>query len=1402
MTRSQKNSNRSSDASKSEDASPARRNGDRRDSQEQDEASAEREGPDSPSHPLLRLQRARGNRAVQRLANEQRHQNVEAVEPHDEYEREADRMAAEVVRMPEPSVGQPRPSASGDTRSGDTGETAPVRRDATAVAGTPPPSGDVVPSGGRPLDPATRSFFEPRFGCGLGDVRAHTGREASDLARSLRARAYAVGDDIVFGEGQYQPGSRAGQRLLAHELAHVLQQRASHTRFVARNGDPEPIDVFSRTQVRQALQETVRAALIASIEQRSSAEVFADDLAGRLRTRLRSVDDQNVVESVTVLADSLPQVTGTLTESEVGYVGAGTYLSDLMGLPTELSEVYGGAVSFGVGHFVRTIANDITNYLIEPFSIYYPELFFVSREFLQSNFRQLLERLRMPYALLELELEGSLGELVRLRGAFEAAETTEHRAALGREIGRVSRLILLISNELEPLRQQIEADEERRAAGPTVFQKLVLEQVDRIETLRRSAETEEATRTALGDPVELLEERAIEQPEAIAVAYEPGVRVLPEQAFPMATDEATLGLQRQLLGRISAQTSELERLRGKVVPPPDQRAYSLEKFDDVYRRWFAFFSVREREADPLYQQIDELFRGLYAVFGHVAEGGIGRWFLMEVLKPYLGSILSGTRTEFAGEIPERALAPRQEEVGGTAGRPEYEFAELFSRPGGGRSERGERASRERHLRGRERSTQEAFGALATQRAQGRPVGPEAAELGLVSRSDVGVPIHLLPDPRARQAWSYLITYTDPITGRVAGHEEKAMPPEVSRYLLAAAQQYATLATPHTPGIGDRPTRERGIEYGEAASTYRYLLGAPEGESTESIEQATAMRQQFRAASEEAQLGESHEEHMRRTAERLLGDMEEYLSAFFQERQTPEWRAAAVLRISVYEHGADQSLLQHFTPSNLLKAIGVSLGIQALVQALRVVPYAGQILSRAVGKLIERYGLGTDVASIVTIAVWILGAGEASSFGEARVWAYFGREVLSDLGELIQGLVVEAGLRAFGQIPRRGSPPETVGEVMRDLDPVLQSDPEARRLFQETVRTEIDQLRAEGAGTERSDDRLDLLETIDLHLRGDVSAPDRPLRPDPTTRRPEEAEPAPSAEAVRAEAIRDYERLQTAEVPYGGDFSRGEFVRRYQEGLRFDVYSRRWYRRDGTPVTRGAAERTVRFAEIRRPEGYTDEQLQADLNRLRADREALFARLDQLRGEPPAGREVSQAHFNILKGNVAEILSLTYQRRVLSSVRQRHPGAELISGVRARLVRPDGTLGEPVQFTDNIIAITARGNLYVRAVFEVKSGPRGGQEATEQVHRWVERHLDEGFVLELPDGRSFRYDPSSSEAGQVVNLARAPRHIVAPREAERLGETGAHGVAAPVERQPLERTADELDYLVRRVLEGA
>jgi len=86
-------------------------------------------------------------------------------------------------------------------------------------------------SGGQPLDPPTRSFFEPRFGHDFSDVRLHTDSAAADTARSIHARAFTVGNHVAMGSGEYQPGSQSGQRLLGHELTHVLQQSGPQRSF-------------------------------------------------------------------------------------------------------------------------------------------------------------------------------------------------------------------------------------------------------------------------------------------------------------------------------------------------------------------------------------------------------------------------------------------------------------------------------------------------------------------------------------------------------------------------------------------------------------------------------------------------------------------------------------------------------------------------------------------------------------------------------------------------------------------------------------------------------------------------------------------------------------------------------------------------------------------------------------------------------------------------------------------------------------------------------------------------------------------------------------------------------------------------------------------------------------------
>jgi len=88
----------------------------------------------------------------------------------------------------------------------------------------PPVVHEELDASGQPLDAEVRAFMEPRFGHDFSRVRVHTDGRAAESAREVAALAYTVGRDVVFGTRQYAPATREGRQLLAHELAHVVQQ--------------------------------------------------------------------------------------------------------------------------------------------------------------------------------------------------------------------------------------------------------------------------------------------------------------------------------------------------------------------------------------------------------------------------------------------------------------------------------------------------------------------------------------------------------------------------------------------------------------------------------------------------------------------------------------------------------------------------------------------------------------------------------------------------------------------------------------------------------------------------------------------------------------------------------------------------------------------------------------------------------------------------------------------------------------------------------------------------------------------------------------------------------------------------------------------------------------------------
>lgn len=131
--------------------------------------------------------------------------------PGDHWEREADQAADRVL------AGHGRPALTPLA-------SAPLQRAGDQPHAPPSPVAESLARAGAPLDAGTRGFMESRFGHDFGRVRIHADAGAAASARAVGAHAYTVGSHIAFDTGRYAPHSGTGQRLLAHELAHVVQQ--------------------------------------------------------------------------------------------------------------------------------------------------------------------------------------------------------------------------------------------------------------------------------------------------------------------------------------------------------------------------------------------------------------------------------------------------------------------------------------------------------------------------------------------------------------------------------------------------------------------------------------------------------------------------------------------------------------------------------------------------------------------------------------------------------------------------------------------------------------------------------------------------------------------------------------------------------------------------------------------------------------------------------------------------------------------------------------------------------------------------------------------------------------------------------------------------------------------------
>jgi hypothetical protein len=202
-------------------------------------------------------------------------------QPGDKYEQEADRVAERVVSMSESQAGetgavsklssdvgirracaeceqeirrqpeeeeeselrrQPEEKEEGEVRRQVDEEEEEGALSAKEISGQTPTVTPKVQANinsmrgnGKPLPKSVRAFFEPRFGYDFSEVRIHTDACAVETAHAVNSKAFTTGRNVVFGAGQYSPDTSEGKKLLAHELAHVVQQKVDGSHYIQRN---------------------------------------------------------------------------------------------------------------------------------------------------------------------------------------------------------------------------------------------------------------------------------------------------------------------------------------------------------------------------------------------------------------------------------------------------------------------------------------------------------------------------------------------------------------------------------------------------------------------------------------------------------------------------------------------------------------------------------------------------------------------------------------------------------------------------------------------------------------------------------------------------------------------------------------------------------------------------------------------------------------------------------------------------------------------------------------------------------------------------------------------------------------------------------------------------------------
>lgn len=208
---------------------------------------------------------------------------------------------------------------------------------------------DALESPGQPLSNDTSELMESRFNYDFSKVRLHTDTQANQSAQALKARAYTIQNDIVFGRGQYQPTTTEGKRLMAHELTHVVQQNCSATEPAeqgkissATDMEEETAHRFAEEAIAKNPEYNIPEAQLA-LSQSSPSQIQRQEIADPPDLTLRYSPSTAAVmgsETLSSFAINSPALTSTHRNQ----------LTELAATILNLLEQYPGGIVSIVGH--------------------------------------------------------------------------------------------------------------------------------------------------------------------------------------------------------------------------------------------------------------------------------------------------------------------------------------------------------------------------------------------------------------------------------------------------------------------------------------------------------------------------------------------------------------------------------------------------------------------------------------------------------------------------------------------------------------------------------------------------------------------------------------------------------------------------------------------------------------------------------------------------------------------------------------------------------------------------------------------------------------------------------------------------------------------------------------------